>query len=560
MKARHTEKGPESGKGANGKKGDLNPPQHHPENPLWRHLSLGTQGVLQRKPMSGSQGNTASNHVESAVKSSSDGEPLIKSVKERIEPVLGADLSTVRVHKNRTAQQAAKSIGAKAFTHQKDIFLGQGQRADDIRLMAHEATHTLQQGGSGVVQREPEDEQQPEVNLSNDRFSSDRILLRIARGNIDALSARHNGRNGAVSKVQRALVDMGFDLPLHRVDGSYGGETEEAIRQFREYHMSVPGTQLDSAAMIRLDQLAPQAGQRIEHNFDYERLFADNRLDITVAFGYSDSTVLTVNAEGEYEEGTEDVAMVSVERFREWLEQQGFELELLGINSDQHWKVERTITFPMNDGSQETRDISIWVQLIQPGEGAAMAFRHGLADSEVTIYAGHARYGSGPDFDAKASPEENFRIGIDTALQQAGRPTRYEHARRHHVVMDAEHDLQDMVASGEFDPDRYRILFFKACTSMAYLDEIRSELGGSENIDVIGSRVPTMYTRVQSNIDPVEIKALISGILDMQTAEQIVDSMEQSQQQIQGDRAPSRGIFTTSGLGDNPVAGTGSVP
>lgn len=410
--------------------------------------------------------------------------------------------------------------------------------------------------GNAVIQREPGDGTDPEISLSNARFAQDRILLRIARAEIPALTSSHNGRNGAVSKVQRALVDLGFDLPLHRVDGSFGDETIEAIRQFREHHMAGGGDQLDAATMIRLDALAPAAGQRVEHHFDYERLFADGLLEIAVGFGYADSTVVTNTPTGP-QATSEDVSALTVRRFQEWLGQEGFELALLGLDSDEYWELNRTITYPKNDGSRETKDIKVWLHLIIPGQGAARAFRRGLAQSEVTIYEGHARYGSGPDFDAKSLPAENFRIGIDAALEAAGRQTRYEHARQHHVVMDQEHDLQDMVSSGEFDPDRYRVLFFNACTSMAYLDEVRSELGGTENIDVVGSRVPTLYTRMEDEIDPAEVRNFVSGILAMQTAEQIVDSLEQNQTQMHQDSnepVSRHGIFTTSGLGDNPVA------
>ena len=357
--------------------------------------------------------------------------------------------------------------------------------------------------------------------------------------------------------MQRALVDLGFDLPLHRVDGSYGGETEDAIAHFRSTYMSATGNQLDSAAMIRLDEVTPAAGQKTEHTFDYGRLFADGKLQIAVGFGHSDSKVLKKKEDGSLEELTEDTSLVLVRRFKEWLAQQGFELALLGLDTDEYWELNKEFTYPKSDGSRETKKIKIWLHLITPGKGAARAFRQGLAQSEVTIYAGHARYGSGPDFDEKSSPTENFRIGIDAALQAAGRQTRYEHAKQHGVAMDEEHDLQDMVANGEFDPDKYRVLFFKACTSMAYLDEVRSELGGPGNIDVVGSRVPTLFSRLESEVNPGEVKTFISGVLAMQTVEQITAQLEQGQVKIHEDSGTpvsKKGIFSTSGIGDNPVS------
>lgn len=73
------------------------------------------------------------------------GRPLNEKSKQKIEPIVGASLDDVRVHSDAAANRAAKSLGAKAFTHNNNIFLGEKQSSDDLRLMAHEATHVLQQ-------------------------------------------------------------------------------------------------------------------------------------------------------------------------------------------------------------------------------------------------------------------------------------------------------------------------------------------------------------------------------------------------------------------------------
>jgi hypothetical protein len=79
---------------------------------------------------------------------SNGGLPLPDTVRSRIEPVLGADLGDVRVHSDANSNDAAKSLQAKAFTHQNHIWLASGQSSEDITLMAHEATHVVQQGAA----------------------------------------------------------------------------------------------------------------------------------------------------------------------------------------------------------------------------------------------------------------------------------------------------------------------------------------------------------------------------------------------------------------------------
>ncbi len=118
-----------------------------------------TESRVQAKHAPGASGQ-AGNQVANTIKSPAVGAALSRNVKSRVEPVIGHDLSHVRVHQNEDAQQAAASINAKAFTHQNHIYLGSGESAHDLGLMAHEATHVIQQDNKGqapAIQRRPLD-------------------------------------------------------------------------------------------------------------------------------------------------------------------------------------------------------------------------------------------------------------------------------------------------------------------------------------------------------------------------------------------------------------------
>ncbi|NTX06660.1 DUF4157 domain-containing protein [Myxococcus sp. CA040A] len=92
------------------------------------------------------------------------GEPLSPRVRERVEPVVGRDLADVRVHQASDDRDAAQSIRARAFTHKEHVFLGRGESAEDVELLAHEMTHVVQQtqGDAPPVQRKPADYRQSE--------------------------------------------------------------------------------------------------------------------------------------------------------------------------------------------------------------------------------------------------------------------------------------------------------------------------------------------------------------------------------------------------------------
>jgi len=84
-------------------------------------------------------------NVSDIIESAGSGSSLPKYVRIRIEPILGRDLSHVKLHSDTRANQAARALNARAFTHQEDIYLGKGQSAYDVGLMAHEAAHVVQQ-------------------------------------------------------------------------------------------------------------------------------------------------------------------------------------------------------------------------------------------------------------------------------------------------------------------------------------------------------------------------------------------------------------------------------
>jgi outer membrane biosynthesis protein TonB len=92
-------------------------------------------------------GNGESAAADQAIRGKDPGNPLEPGVRDRLESGLGVDLSEVRVHEDAAARRSAADLNARAFTHGNDIWLGPGASQDDAHLMAHEATHVVQQAG-----------------------------------------------------------------------------------------------------------------------------------------------------------------------------------------------------------------------------------------------------------------------------------------------------------------------------------------------------------------------------------------------------------------------------
>lgn len=110
-----------------------------------------TNEPLQAKEETGNQ--TASSSVEERLSASkSGGSPLAEPVRDKMESSIGADFSSVKIHTDNTSVQLSKDLNAQAFTHGSDIYFNSGKfdanSASGQHLLAHELTHTVQQGAA----------------------------------------------------------------------------------------------------------------------------------------------------------------------------------------------------------------------------------------------------------------------------------------------------------------------------------------------------------------------------------------------------------------------------
>jgi hypothetical protein len=83
----------------------------------------------------------------------SPGQPLDAETRAFFEPRFGHDFSRVRVHTDSAAIEAAQSVHALAYTVGQHITMGtrpyQPRSSEGMKLLAHELTHTIQQGDVG---------------------------------------------------------------------------------------------------------------------------------------------------------------------------------------------------------------------------------------------------------------------------------------------------------------------------------------------------------------------------------------------------------------------------
>ncbi|NOQ24883.1 MAG: DUF4157 domain-containing protein [Bacteroidales bacterium] len=113
---------------------------------------------LQLKRIQSKDGsNYAPSDVQNKInRTKGQGNSLPDTTQSDLGSKMGADFSNVKVHNDGEASGMNSQLGAKAFTHGTDIYFKSGEynpgSSQGKRLLAHELTHTVQQGGAPSVQ------------------------------------------------------------------------------------------------------------------------------------------------------------------------------------------------------------------------------------------------------------------------------------------------------------------------------------------------------------------------------------------------------------------------
>ncbi|BAN01347.1 eCIS core domain-containing protein [Ilumatobacter coccineus] len=115
---------------------------------------------VQRSATIGAAGGTVDNDTDRAIQSSrGGGSALPVEARAKMEHAFGADFGQIRVHQGARAAELSDRIQAKAFTVGRDVYFRDGMpdvgTASGQHLLAHELTHTIQQGS--VSQRRDTD-------------------------------------------------------------------------------------------------------------------------------------------------------------------------------------------------------------------------------------------------------------------------------------------------------------------------------------------------------------------------------------------------------------------
>lgn len=309
------------------------------------------------------------------------------------------------------------------------------------------------------------------------RFNGDKTLDSVSSGKT---TLSKGAKGDGVKKVQQALVDMGYTIP-GGASGTYDKDTKDAVKRFqREVGLGQDGV-LGSETLGALKQTAPSPGKRLERSAEYDKLYADGRLDTTIAIGYDEKNA-HVDETNKILKGLKKDGYKPVDHSK----LSDGDKKKLGLTKDRYDPNAQYFHKKFKD-PKSGKDIDNVVRLITPGKDGKKAqesFKKAVEQDEVVLYSGHARYGTGPDFDHIKNGDGNFVVN--------------EKGNKHHSKPPAK--LRNAIKGRGTDLDKlsgrpkYQLMIMNACSTEEYLPHLRgSKFKGRDhgNTDIVVTNDPT---------------------------------------------------------------------
>ncbi len=200
--------------------------------------------LVQLKANSSESGQEVRPWVQQQIESSrGSGQPLRDETRSFMENGIGAGFESVKIHTDSQAVQMNRELGARAFTVGNDIYFNSGQYSPETgegkKLLAHELTHTVQQGTSTEgVQRDVLE--MPEMRVRGGGVS-DRSAL--AGDNADP--------SGMTITPDQARIDASSQLATTALPFTASGWDSNQILQNLGQYDRIPGTDSDAVRCVQ---------------------------------------------------------------------------------------------------------------------------------------------------------------------------------------------------------------------------------------------------------------------------------------------------------------------
>ena len=196
------------------------------------------------------------------------GQPLSQAERGYFEPRFGTDFSDVRLHTDNHAASAAKSIGARAFTHGNNVAFATNEYSSSgfsgRHLLAHELTHVLQQKrglNTDAIQRRC-NTKKVNARLTPANLPMHADIIDVYSGS-KTIKSKSNKKE-AILLIQQALADLNYKFlgktgrNREGVDGYYKTKTAATVKRFQKDQGILESGVVDKQTIRCLDEASLQ--------------------------------------------------------------------------------------------------------------------------------------------------------------------------------------------------------------------------------------------------------------------------------------------------------------
>jgi hypothetical protein len=388
-----------------------------------------------------------------------------------------------------------------------------------------------------------------------------------------------------IQAIQAFLVKQGASLryPGHPtgIDGQYGSKTFQALRTFLAESLQSP------------TQTSPADGPYPR----YDRMVEDGLLDMTVALGYDEGAPGYAPSHL-----SEEVRLTSEIQSRGFVRDDAKALELLKKAGKEVNGSYSAFYLKENIATANGQPVHSILRVITSGDGQSGAQKRktaleGMNQSDVFMYGGHARFGTGPDFDSNlsvtidwegvpnpkgqgkvtyhdetalkellsASGNDSQALDALKGLQKMGKVTiqgqnagnlRIGSENKHpyefgsYLMNEALKDTSSQSLTEEISGDQYRLWLFNGCRTQDYQTPIRT-MGqknsalSSENLDLFMTNQTLWWENTAGSL-----MAFLDGVSAFEKTADLSERLQKANpEQSQNGKTHVR-----QGFDDNPLS------
>lgn len=412
-----------------------------------------------------------------------------------------------------------------------------------------------------------------------------------------------------IQAMQAFLVKQGASLryPGHPtgIDGQYGTKTFQAIRDYLAQRLQSPSPSAPPQGSVSTPTQVPTptptqpvapVGPTDGPYPRYDRMVEDGLLDMTVALGYDEGAPGYAPSHL-----SEEIRLTSEIQSRGFVRNDAKALELLKKAGKEVNGSYSAFYLKENIATANGQPVHSIVRVITSGDGQAGAEKRktaleGMNQSDVFMYGGHARFGTGPDFDSNLevtidwegvpnakgqgkvtysdesslktllSPSGNDSQALDALkrLQQLGKvkiqgqnagnlrignENKYPYEFGSYLMNEALKDTSTQSLAEEISGDQYRLWLFNGCRTQDYQSPIRA-MGqknaalNSENLDLFMTNQTLWWENTAGSL-----MAFLDGVSAFEKTADLSDRL----QKANPDQGKNGKTHLRQGFDDNPM-------